>query len=159
MTGTVSVRKLSLDDYAEIVGKKEVDSIRVLADEISGSSVCHVNSTSYGGGVAEILHRLVPLMRDVGLDAEWKVLEGTDEFFNVTKTVHNALQGAETALTEEMKRIYLQQNEKNARLLGLGQDYVVIHDPQPLATMKYCHERTGKWIWRCHIDLSRPNKD
>ncbi len=159
MVGTVFVRKFSLDDYAEIIGKKEVGGIRALANKISGSSVCHVNSTSYGGGVAEILHRLVPLMRDVGLDTEWKVHKGTNEFFNVTKTIHNALQGMETPLTEEMKRIYLQRNEKNAQLLDLNYDYVVIHDPQPLAIMKYYHERTGKWIWRCHIDLSKPNKD
>ena len=157
MIEAVSVGKLSLDDYSKIVGKKEVDSIRVLAEEISDDSVCHVNSTSFGGGVAEILHRLVPLMKDVGLDTEWKVPEGTDEFFNVTKTIHNALQGMETPLTEEMKRIYLQRNEINARLLDLDYDYVVIHDPQPLASAKYYHERGGKWIWRCHIDLSAAN--
>ena len=159
MIDTVSVGKLSLDDYNKIIGKKEVDGVRTLADKISGSRVCQVNSTSFGGGVAEILHRLVPLMRDVGLDTEWKVPQGTDEFFNITKTIHNALQGMETPLTEKMKRIYLQRNEMNARLLDLDYDYVVIHDPQPLAIMRYYRERTGKWIWRCHIDLSTPNKD
>jgi trehalose synthase len=159
MFDAVSVGELSLDDYNKIVGKKEVDSIRALAEEISSDSVCHVNSTSFGGGVAEILHRLVPLMNDVGLDTDWKVPEGTVEFFNVTKAIHNALQGMKTPLTDEMKRIYLRRNETSAGLLDLGYDYVVIHDPQPLPITKYYHERTGKWIWRCHIDLSRPNKD
>jgi len=159
MSGAVSVRELSLDDYGKIVGQSEVDNTRALADRISGARVCHVNSTSFGGGVAEILHRLVPLMKDVGLDTDWKVPEGTDEFFNVTKAMHNGLQGMETPLTEEMKRIYLHQNETNAGLLALDYDYIVIHDPQPLAMIRHCPERMGNWIWRCHIDLSRPNKN
>jgi len=156
---TVPVEKVPLDDYVGIIGKIEIEGMRKLAGKLAGRSICHVNSTSFGGGVSEILQRLVPLMKDVGLDTEWKVPRGTDEFFNVTKTIHNALQGMETPLTEKMKRIYLQRNEMNARLLDLDYDYVVIHDPQPLAIMKYYRERTGKWIWRCHIDLSTPNRD
>lgn len=155
----VSVGKISLEDYKDVVGEEKVVEIRALGEKLSDRSVVHVNSTAFGGGVSEILLRLVPLMKDVGLDTTWKVPEGTDEFFNITKTIHNALQGMETPLTEEMKRIYLQRNEINARLLDLDYDYVVIHDPQPLPIVNYYREKIGKWIWRCHIDLSRPNKD
>jgi trehalose synthase len=156
---TVPVEKVPLDDYVSIIGKTDIERIRKLAGKLAGRSICHVNSTSFGGGVSEILQRLVPLMKDVGLDTEWKVPRGTDEFFNVTKAIHNALQGMEIPLTEKMKRIYLQRNELNARILDLDYNYVVIHDPQPLAIMKYYRKKTGKWIWRCHIDLSIPNRD
>jgi len=156
---TVSVRKLSLCQYKGTVGEKQVEHIQRLAEKISGSSVVHVNSTSFGGGVSEILHRLVSLMQDVGLDAQWKVIEGTNKFFNATKTVHNALQGMKKPLNEELKKTYLQQNVANASQMELDYDYVVIHDPQPLALIKYYGKRYGKWIWRCHIDLSQPNRD
>ncbi|MDH5267120.1 MAG: glycosyl transferase family 1, partial [Candidatus Bathyarchaeota archaeon] len=95
---TVTVCKLSLDDYAEIVGEKEIYKIRTLSEKLDGKSIVHVNSTSFGGGVAEILHRLVPLMCDLGLKAEWKVIKGSDEFFDVTKTIHNGLQGMNVSL-------------------------------------------------------------
>jgi trehalose synthase len=155
----VTTHKLSLKDYTEIVGEKEISEIRVLARKLAGKSVVHVNSTSFGGGVSEILHRLVPLMKDSGVDVEWKVIEGSKEFFKVTKSFHNALQGKEMPLTDEMKEVYLQQNELNAELLDLDYDYVVMHDPQPLAIINYCRERTGKWVWRCHIDMSKPNEE
>jgi len=124
----VSVRKLSLGQYKSTVEEKRVEHIQRLAEKISGSSVVHVNSSSFGGGVSEILHRLVSLMQDVGLDAQWKVIEGTNEFFQVTKTVHNALQGMKKPLTEELKKTYLQQNVANASQMELDYDYVVIHD-------------------------------
>ncbi len=155
----VTLRKLSLDDYAEIVGEREIDDIRTLGEKLAGKSVVHVNSTASGGGVSEILHRLVPLMKDVGINAEWKVIKGDKEFFNVTKTFHNGLQGKDTPLTEEMKKVYLQHNELNAKLLSLDCDYVVIHDPQPLAIINYYGTKKGKWIWRCHIDTSNPNEE
>jgi len=156
---TVPVSKLSLSDYTKIVGEEEIDEIRSLAEKLAGKSVVHVNSTSYGGGVSEILHRLVPLMRDVGVEAEWKVIKGSKEFFNVTKTFHNALQGKEIELTENTEKVYLQNNKLNAQLLDLDYDYVVIHDPQPLAIINYSDGRKGKWIWRCHIDMSKPNEE
>ena len=156
---TVSVRKLSLNRYKNTVGERQVEHIQSLAEEISGRSVVHVNSTSFGGGVAEILHRLVPLMQDVGLDAQWKVIKGTTEFFNATKTIHNALQGMKKPLTEKLKKTYLQQNEVNAKQMGLNYDYIVIHDQQPLVLISYYQKRYGKWIWRCHIDLSQPNQE
>ncbi len=156
---TVPLNKLSLEDYTKIVGEKEIDEIETLAGKLGGKSVVHVNSTAYGGGVSEMLRRLVPLMKDVGLDAEWKVIKGAKEFFDVTKTFHNALQGKETELTEDMRSIYLRCNEENAKLLHLDYDYVVIHDPQPLATISYSPKKKNKWIWRCHIDLSKPNEN
>lgn len=155
---TVPLNKLSLEDYTEIIGEKEINEIQILANKLAGKSVVHVNSTAYGGGVSEMLRRLVPLMKDVGLEAEWKVIKGEKEFFDVTKTFHNALQGKEIEFTEDMKKIYLQNNELNAKLLDLEYDYVVIHDPQPLATISYSPKKNSKWIWRCHIDLSQPNK-
>jgi trehalose synthase len=156
---TVSVKTLSLDQYTEIIGEEQVEQIRNVAEKISGCSVVHVNSTSFGGGVAEILHRLVALIQDVGLDAQWKVAEGSVEFFNATKTIHNALQGMQTPLTDDLTDTYLQQNRANAIHMSLDYDYVVIHDPQPLPLINYCRKRGGKWIWRCHIDLSQPNQD
>lgn len=156
---TVTLRKLSLKDYTEIVGENEISEIRTLAEKLAGKSVVHVNSTSFGGGVSEILRRLVPLMKDVGMNAEWKVIKGDKEFFDVTKTFHNALQGKEIELTENMEKIYLRYNQLNTNLLDLDYDYVVIHDPQPLAIISYRDEKKGKWIWRCHIDLSQPNEE
>lgn len=154
---TVKLDKLSLNDYAEIISEKEMNAIKDFANRLADKSVVHVNSTAYGGGVSEMLRRLVPLMIDVGLEAEWKVIKGEKEFFDVTKTFHNALQGKEIALTQDMKQTYLQYNELNAKLLDLDYDYVVIHDPQPLATINYSSKKKNKWIWRCHIDLSQPN--
>ncbi|HDQ05267.1 MAG TPA: glycosyltransferase [Candidatus Bathyarchaeota archaeon] len=155
---TISLNKLSLKNYAKIIGEKEIEHIHALANKLAGKSVVHVSSTAFGGGVAEMLHRVVPLMKDVGLDAEWKVIRGEKEFFDVTKSFHNALQGMETDLTADMKRTYLQYNELNVGLLDLDYDYVVIHDPQPLALIDYQPKNRGKWIWRCHIDLSKPNQ-
>jgi trehalose synthase len=155
---TVSLNKLSLKNYAKIIGEKEIENIQALANKLAGKSVVHVSSTAFGGGVSEMLHRIVPLMKDVGLEAEWKVIRGEKEFFDVTKSFHNALQGKKTELTSDMKQTYLQYNELNAGLLDLDYDYVVVHDPQPLAIIDYQPEKRGKWIWRCHIDMSQPNQ-
>ncbi|WP_456398246.1 trehalose synthase [Palaeococcus sp. (in: euryarchaeotes)] len=149
-----------LEDYGKIIGEEALETIKEKAENLKGKSFIHVNSTSFGGGVAEILHNLIPLMRDVGIDARWFVIEGEDEFFNVTKSFHNALQGnKDLKLTEEMKDLYLKTNEENARKFDLSQfDYVLIHDPQPAALINH-YEKTQPWIWRCHIDLSDPNKE
>jgi len=155
----VLVNALSLDKYAPIVGDRKISEIIELAAKLAGKSVCHVNSTSFGGGVAEILHRLVPLMRDVGLNADWKLIQGSDSFFNVTKAFHNGLQGMGIPLTGEMKKTYLENNEANARRLELQHEFVVIHDSQPAAVINYQKGKAGKWIWRCHIDMSHPNSD
>ena len=118
----------------------------------------HVNATAFGGGVAEILGTLVPLMNDVGLDADWQVIKGADEFFNVTKAMHNSLQGMYYDWTPAMRETWLDYNKLNADLFDESYDYVVIHDPQPAAIPAFLEERTGarpgKWVWRCHIDLT-----
>ncbi|ASJ14284.1 trehalose synthase [Thermococcus radiotolerans] len=149
-----------LEDYSGIIGEETVERIRVKAEKLEGKSFAHVNSTSFGGGVAEILHNLVPLMRDSGLDAKWFVIQGSDEFFNVTKSFHNALQGNKNLkLTEEMKNLYIKTNEENAQKTDLTEfDYVLVHDPQPAALIEF-YEKRQPWIWRCHIDLSDPNRE
>jgi len=154
----VSISKASLDEYAQVVGEAEIEEIKGFAEGLVGKSVCHINSTSFGGGVAEILHRMVPLMRDVGLNAEWRVIEGSDDFFRVTKAFHNGLQGMNIPLTGDMRRTYLSLNKKNAEEPNLDHDFVVVHDCQPAAIVNYLQIRRGKWVWRCHIDLSHPNQ-
>jgi len=154
----VSISKASLDEYAQVVGEAEIEEIKGFAEGLVGKSVCHINSTSFGGGVAEILHRMVPLMRDVGLNAEWRVIEGSDDFFRVTKAFHNGLQGMNIPLTGDMRRTYLSLNKKNAEEPNLDHDLVVVHDCQPAAIVNYLQIRRGKWVWRCHIDLSHPNQ-
>ena len=154
----VSIGKASLDEYAQVVGEAEIEEIKGFAEGLVGKSVCHINSTSFGGGVAEILHRMVPLMRDVGLNAEWRVIEGSDDFFRVTKAFHNGLQGMNIPLTGDMRRTYLSLNKKNAEEPNLDHDLIVVHDCQPAAIVNYLQIRRGKWVWRCHIDLSHPNQ-
>ncbi|NJE05654.1 glycosyltransferase [Thermococcus sp. M36] len=149
-----------LRDYKGIIGEDALNRILEKAELVKGAAFANVNSTSFGGGVAEILHNLIPLMRDVGVDARWFVIEGSDEFFNVTKGFHNALQGnRELRLTDEMKRLYIETNRKNARDVDLGAfDYVLIHDPQPAPLIEF-YDKRQPWIWRCHIDLSDPNME
>jgi trehalose synthase len=151
------LRKISLDDYVGIVGEEEVNSVKALAEKLKGKSVTHVNSTSFGGGVAEMLQNLVPLMKDVGLDVHWEVIKGSLEFFNVTKKIHNALQGMNTELTAEETRTYLEFNRQNSESTILNTDFVVVHDNQPAAIIQFLPAKQDKWIWRCHIDLSTPN--
>jgi len=153
----VLVEPFSLDKYAQIIGEEKIGEIKGLADRLAGKSVCHVNSTSFGGGVAEILHRLIPLMQDVGLKAEWRLIKGSEEFFNVTKAFHNGLQGRDIPLTNEMEKTYLDNNEANAQRLDLHHEFVVVHDAQPAAIISHYKIRVGKWVWRCHIDLANPN--
>jgi len=152
MLEVVETEKKLLDDYADIVGKEEIASIKKLASPLKGKKVVHINATSFGGGVAEILSTLVPLMKDVGIEAEWQVIKGSDDFFNVTKTIHNGLQGMDIPFSEEIKKIFLKTNQLNEKLLEGEYDYVVIHDPQPVAILNYRKKKIGKWIWRLHID-------
>jgi len=144
-----------LDDYREVVPKGTIDLLKCLAEQVKGKRVLHVNSTKLGGGVAEILRSLMPLLQDVGLDARWEVISGNEEFFNTTKAFHNALQGQEQHLSQRMLQNYIEVNRENARRLSFDADYVVIHDPQP-AALGESRLSKGKWIWRCHIDISRP---
>lgn len=157
MLRTGSTTTFHLDYYVGVVGEQEIDSVRALAEPLKGKSVTHVNSTAYGGGVAEILSNLVPLMRDVGLDAHWEVIKGSLDFFNVTKKIHNALQGMNLQLTEEEERLYLEYAKINSIQSTLDTDFVLVHDNQPAALIDFYPMRHNKWVWRCHVDMSTPN--
>ncbi len=153
-------KRKRIRDYVEIVGGETIRKITEKAEKLDSASFVHVNSTPYGGGVAEILGNLVPLMRDIGVDTKWLVIEGSEEFFNVTKKFHNALQGnKDLKLTEDMKDLYIKTNKKNSEDFDLSSfDYVLIHDPQPAPLIDF-YKKNQPWIWRCHIDLSDPNRE
>jgi trehalose synthase len=155
----VTLAHKSLADYTHIVGRPMVEEIRELAEPLRGSRVLHLSATAFGGGVAEILYTLIPLMRDVGLDAEWHVIYGREEFFNATKLMHNALQGDPRDLNPDQWGTWERYNAMNARELGRGWDYCIVHDPQPAAVRSLVPEKARHWIWRCHIDVSTPNPD
>ena len=152
MLEIVKTKGKLLNDYIDIIGKEEIKNIKKLALPLKGKRVVHINATSFGGGVAEILFTLVPLMKDVGIEAEWQVIKGSDDFFNVTKSIHNGLQGMDVPFTKQMKEIFLKNNQLNEKLFEGEYDFVVIHDPQPVAILNYRQKKKGKWIWRFHID-------
>lgn len=148
-----------LEQYARIAGEDVIRQLRLLAGPMRGLRVLHVNSTRQGGGVAEILVKLVPLMCELGLNASWEVIEGSPEFYQCTKYFHNALQGQHVPVAEGLLREYERVNEMNAVRLRSeleNADVVFIHDPQPAALLGNVSMRKGKWIWRCHIDVSHP---
>lgn len=153
----VTVPTLEVEAYAPLAGEAAVERIRALARPLKGLRVVHVNATAYGGGVVELLYPLVGLMNGIGIPTEWWVLEGSDAFFRVTKTVHNGLQGADVVIDESMQETYRQTNAANSRFDWDAYDVVVIHDPQPAALASLAGQRKGRWLWRCHIDLSTPN--
>lgn len=151
----------SIQDYGQVAGEDVINQLRQLAEPLKDMKVAHVNSTKSGGGVAEILEELVPLKRELGIDASWEVIKGNDKFFQCTKNFHNGLQGDPTPLNKELLDAYEQTNVENAEELREkleDADIVFIHDPQPLPLLKQCPDRKGKWIWRCHIDLGRPHR-
>jgi trehalose synthase len=148
-----------VDDYVDDAGSEAVERLREAARPFEGARVVHLNSTSFGGGVAELLHAQVPLLRDLGIDAEWALVQGSEEYFNVTKAVHNALQGAEVVWTEQMRNVYWQRIRDNAALMTERFDFVFVHDPQPAGILAILEEQgrhAGRWLWRCHVDLSTP---
>jgi trehalose synthase len=155
----VAVGTKSLADYTHIVGRDLIAEIRELAEPLQGARVVHISATAFGGGVSEILYTLVPLMKDVGLEVEWQVIYGREEFFNATKLMHNALQGAPEDLSGDQWDTWQRYNEMNARELVGGWDVALIHDPQPAALHTLVPEKARGWVWRCHIDLSTPNPD
>jgi trehalose synthase len=157
MLQPIAVGHKSLADYTHVAGKPLLEEIRQLAAELKGLKVLHLSATAFGGGVSEILYTLVPLMRDVGIEAEWQVMLGREEFYNVTKLMHNALQGNPQGLTSEQWQVFAKYNEMNALELSEGWDVIIIHDPQPAAILQHVPEKGKRWIWRCHIDLSTPN--
>jgi trehalose synthase len=154
----VGLANRSLADYTHLVGRDLIEEARELADGLAGKRVLHVSATAFGGGVSEILYTIVPLLRDVGLDAHWQVILGREEFFNVTKLMHNSLQGEKTPLSEEQWELFERYNWMNAQGMESGWDAVVVHDPQPLGLRRNAPDAAKHWIWRCHIDLSTPNE-
>ena len=149
----------SLDDYIPHVGSEAVERLREAAAPLHGARLVHLSSTAFGGGVAELLHTQVAILRDLGIEADWRIIEGSEDFFAVTKLVHNALQGAGVPWTESMEETYLQRIEANATRFEADADFVIVHDPQPAALLPMVEamgKRSGRWVWRCHIDLSQP---
>lgn len=148
-----------LESYAAITGPAVVDHLRQMTESLRGAKVIHVNSTRVGGGVAEILEKLVPLSNELGLETSWEVISGGEEFYQCTKSMHNALQGNRVHIPAPLLAAYEQTNEANAEILRAKlseADFVFIHDPQPAGLLDLCPERRGKWVWRCHIDASHP---
>lgn len=149
----------SLQDYAEVTGAAEIDELRQLAARVAGRRIQHINSTSVGGGVAEILIRLVPLFRELGVETTWDVIKGDQAFFSVTKAFHNALHGKREEISAEMFDIFKANTEMNVRELNLTGDVIFVHDPQPAGLIQRKAEVGKKWVWRCHIDVSTPQVD
>ena len=148
-----------LDDYESIIGAPELDEVRFLARQLRGKTVKMVNSTAVGGGVAEILNRMVPLLNELEVPTKWEVITGGNDFFEVTKGFHNALHGGEYHLTDAAKKIFLMYNEQNRQRMTFDEDLFVIHDPQPANLICSRQPNRGRWLWRCHIDVSNPHPD
>jgi trehalose synthase len=164
MLERVPLLEKDLADYEEIAGREAIERIRALAEPLRGARILHINATAYGGGVAELLSTHVPLLRSLGIEAEWQVIHGSDEFFAVTKAVHNALQGADIEWTANMQKVYLEKVLDNALLLEGEWDYVVVHDPQPAALLTFIgyssvNRPETRWVWRCHIDLTDASQE
>src|SRR5207253_3420924 len=138
-------------------GAECIPQLRALAAPLRGVRILHVNATPYGGGVAEILFSEIPLLRDLGLAADWRIIRGDAEFFKVTKLIHNGLQGAKQDLTAAEREVYLSNSTRIAQLFDEEYDLIVVHDPQPLALLQLHGKGAPKWVWRCHIDTSQPN--
>jgi trehalose synthase len=149
---------IRLEDFRHIVPDTRLAEIYSRAKKLYGKHIVHINATYQGGGVAEILYSLVQLMNDVGINAGWRILHGSQEFFEITKSYHNALQGARLNLSEKKKRIYLQVNDNFSRFTHLHHDCVIVHDPQPLSMIR-AYRKIQPWIWRCHIDLTNPHAE
>jgi trehalose synthase len=147
----------TLAEYAEIVGSDEIEELRIVADRIGNHRLQHINSTAVGGGVAEILTRMVPLLRELGVEATWDVIKGDQEFFGVTKAFHNALHGKPETVSLEMLEHYRATTEMNLKELDFNGSVIIIHDPQPAGLILRKKEIGQFWIWRCHIDVSKPD--
>ena len=151
--------KSLLEQYATIVGDEVIDHLKQLANPLKGMKILHINSTKEGGGVAEILNRLIPLKKELGIDSEWEVIKGNPPFYQCTKKMHNALQGNREDITPSLYKAYEETNLQNYEMLRTKleeADFVFIHDPQPAPLLRHCVNRKGKWLWRCHIDVSHP---
>ena len=147
-----------LDDYRDIIGRAQVDALHFLARNLKGKAIKMVNSTAVGGGVAEMLNRLVPLLSELEVPTQWDVITGGNDFFEVTKAFHNALHGTGYELTKAAQEIFLTYNEQNRERLQFEEEMVVIHDPQPVGLIRSRDKTSASWVWRCHIDLSNPDE-
>ena len=148
---------IQLADYEQIVGPQVLEELKILSKSLNGRKVLHVNSTAVGGGVAEILSRMVPLLNELGVETRWEVVKGGEAFYAVTKKIHNALHGNEDGLSEQEYQTFLDVQEENIKTMKFGEDIVFIHDPQPIGLVKLRKKLGNKWIWRCHVDVSKPN--
>lgn len=160
MLQKVSLGTSKIEKYRPLMSRETIVELENLAQQINGIRLCHINSTPFGGGVAELLVSVVPLQRELGIKAEWQIIRGDRRFFTITKSLHNALQGKEYPLINEpsIQRIYLGNNRINARELDSNFDVFIVNDPQPLPIRHYCNNSKAKWIWRCHIDSSEPDE-
>ena len=159
MPTAVPITPRSLDEYGPIIGDERMQELAGLAEPLRGARVLHLNATSFGGGVAEILNSFIPLLRDLGVDAEWQVMEASPEFFNVTKAMHNAMQGMYIPWNKAMADLWRDTNRANADAMAGRYDFVYIHDPQPAGILHFLRERDpdllgARWIWRCHLDTT-----
>ncbi len=159
MLQRVAVGRWSLDGYRAIVPEHILEELHEHASALRGARILHINATAYGGGVSELLRSCVPLARDLGLTADWRVIAGSPDFFRATKALHNGLQGASETLSEEERAAYLRCAGENSEILDGGYDFVVVHDPQPAALLVLHGRGDARWVWRCHIDTSEPNLD
>jgi trehalose synthase len=158
MLQPIAVGQKSLADYTHLAGRPLIAEIKELSVGLEGLRVLHVSATAFGGGVSEILYTLIPLMNDVGIETEWQVMLGREEFYNVTKRLHNALQGNPDALSDAEWKVFDRYNAMNATEITSGWDVIIVHDPQPAGIRRHVPEKSGHWVWRCHIDLSSPNE-
>lgn len=148
----------NIENYRMLVSDELAEEVMSLARELKGVRICHINSTAYGGGVAELLARYLPALHAVDITADWRLIHGKPEFFTVTKAFHNALQGGHYDLGAAEQDLYLQVNEQSAKLLDENYDVFIVHDPQPAALRHFTGPKSAKWIWRCHIDSSSPDE-
>ena len=144
-----------IEEYIPIVGQPLVDDLKLLAARLKGKIIQHINSTPVGGGVAEILNRMVPMLNELGVDTKWDVIKGGEQFFEVTKKFHNALHGRFQEINQRDFEIFLETSQDNLNSLNTYGDIVFVHDPQPIALIN--KKASNKWLWRCHVDVSNPN--
>jgi trehalose synthase len=148
----------NINDYAAIVGQGTIDELYFLARRLQGKVIQHINSTAVGGGVAEILIRMIPLLKQLGVDARWDVIKGNEKFFAITKNMHNALHGAAVEISDDDLQFFLEVNQENAQEMAFSGDIVFVHDPQPIGLVNKKKEIGRQWIWRCHIDFTEPDR-
>jgi trehalose synthase len=150
-------QSIQVDNFRSLVGDDLIDELSDLAGELKKLRICHINATPFGGGVAELLSRQIPILDAMDMQADWRIIHGDREFFTVTKDFHNAMQGKPFHLTDQIKNTYNRQNERSAALIESDYDVFVVHDPQPLSLRHFSGKHGAKWIWRCHVDSSQPD--